>query len=115
MTPRGCLGALFFAPALWLALLSIGGTNDLAMLGMDWNNAPVVVVMCGLAVALGLAGYAALGWRSVVGAGMALLLAGVVATSLYIVVPMLHCWSYDTVAANDDGSYYCLNRDMSIR
>ncbi|WP_175411138.1 hypothetical protein [Streptomyces sp. TRM64462] len=114
MTPRGCLGALFFAPALWLALLSLGGTNDLDMLGMDGNNGPVVVVMCGLAVALGLAGYASLGWRSVVGAAMAVILSAVVCLSLYIVAPILHCWSYDTVATNDDGSYSCLNRDMSI-
>lgn len=114
MIVRIVFGTLFFAPALFFAALTVMGPAEVKMNGLGPNPAFPVVFLCGLAAVFGAIGYAIVGWRSIGGIIPALIVAALIGVGVYNIAPTLHCWSYDTVALNDDGSYRCLNRDMGV-
>lgn len=108
---RGCAGALFFAGAFFLILVSFSFTVEMETYpGLRDNLAPAAVWACGIAVVLAVGALAATGWRSVGGLVTALVVVLLVALRMYTVAPMLHCWSYDSVGRDSDGTYGCYNR-----
>jgi hypothetical protein len=56
-------------------------------------------------------GVALAGRRSRTAWAVAAALVALMALRMWTLTPMLHCWSYDSVSRDDDGSYRCLNRD----
>jgi hypothetical protein len=103
-------GALFAFAAL-VVLLAFGGTVEMETFpGLRENLAPVVVWMLVLAALTAAGGLALAGWRSLAGWAAVGLLAVLVGLRLWTLAPMLHCWSYDSVGREDDGSYTCVNR-----
>ncbi|MDI3406335.1 hypothetical protein [Streptomyces cavernicola] len=103
---------LLLVLGLFLTVFSLGFTVEMESFpGLRDNVAPIAVVvvliggLCGLAGAmlcarstprtaavLGLCLLAAVGWRT------------------YALAPMLPCWSHESVARNEDGSYTCYDR-----
>ncbi|WP_432137512.1 MULTISPECIES: hypothetical protein [unclassified Streptomyces] len=111
---RGCLAVVSLLFAVCLALFSHAGTIEMETFpGLRENRAPVVVWMLVLAAPAGVAGLACAGWRSTAGRIGMVLLVVIVALRMWTLAPMLHCWSYDSVGREDDGSYSCYNRDMT--
>ncbi|POX53209.1 hypothetical protein [Streptomyces sp. Ru72] len=107
---RSCLAVVVFACA-GLAV----GFAFLVTAGMDspgWqdNTAPMAVALSVVAALLSAGGLALAGrpyggWWVVVAA-----LGALIALRMWTLAPALHCWSYDSVGRNDDGSYSCGNR-----
>lgn len=108
---RGCAGAVLQAGALGLAVLSFGGTVEMETFpGLHQNRAPVVALLCAVAALLLVAGAAVGGRRARAGLVVAVCVGGLLVWRLSGLAPMLHCWSYDSVAREDDGSYRCVDR-----
>jgi hypothetical protein len=115
MTParvaRGCAAAAVFAFTGVVVLLCFGGTIEMESFpGLRENMAPVVVYMLVFAALLAVGGVALAGLRSYAGWAAVAALGALMALRMWTLTPMLHCWSYDSVGRNDDGSYSCYNR-----
>ncbi|MGW3241806.1 hypothetical protein [Streptomyces sp. NPDC001070] len=109
---RGCAAAALLAAGGFLALLSFFGATELGTFPGDLqeNRAPLVVTACVIAVLLTAGGVAAAGRGSCVALASAACVALLVTWRLYTIGPALHCWSYNTVVSNPDGSYDCVDR-----
>ncbi|MDX3234900.1 hypothetical protein PV392_04210 [Streptomyces sp. ME03-5709C] len=108
---RGCTAALVFAFAVLVVLFSFGGTIEMESFpGLQDNMGPVVVYMLVFAALVGVGGLALSGLRSYGGWAAVACIGAVMALRMWTLAPALHCWSYDSVGRNDDGSYYCVNR-----
>ncbi|WP_031477018.1 hypothetical protein [Streptomyces bicolor] len=108
---RCCAAGALFVFAALVVLFAFGGTVEMeAFPGLRENMGPVVVWMLVFAL-LPTAGAVALaGRRSRIGWVAAGALAVLVALRLWTLAPMLHCWSYDSVWRDEDGSYRCADR-----
>lgn len=108
---RGCAAAVVLVFAGIVVLFGFGGTIEMESFpGLHRNDAPLVVHMLVFAVLLAAGGLALAGWRSYVGWAAVVVLTALMALRMWTLTPMLHCWSYDRVGRNDDGSYSCVNR-----
>ncbi|WUD75253.1 hypothetical protein OG937_27960 [Streptomyces sp. NBC_00510] len=108
---RGCTAALAFAFAVLVVLFSFGGTIEMESFpGLRENMGPVIVYMLVFAALVGVGGLALSGWRSYGGWAAVACIGALMALRMWTLAPALHCWSYDSVGRNDDGSYYCVNR-----
>ncbi|MFI2432063.1 hypothetical protein [Streptomyces sp. NPDC018693] len=112
---RGCCAVVFLLFAVFMALFSFAGTVEMETFpGLRENRAPLVVYLLVFAVLVGIAGLACAGWRNRGGWFALAILGALIAVRMWTLTPMLHCWSYDTVGREDDGSYTCYNRDMTV-
>jgi hypothetical protein len=108
---RGCAAVLVFAFAALVVLISFGGTIEMESFpGLRENRAPIIVYMLVFATLVAVGGLAFTGWRSYGGWAVVVCLVALVAARMWTLAPALHCWSYDSVGRNDDGSYTCVNR-----
>ncbi|GAA3304522.1 hypothetical protein [Streptomyces cinereospinus] len=108
---RGCAAAVVFAFAVLVVLFAFGGTIEVDTAPwLDQNPAPVVVMMLVIAVLVTAGGVLLSGPRSYAGWIAAACVAALVVLRTWTLAPMLHCWSYDSVGRNEDGSYRCLDR-----
>ncbi|GGT07786.1 hypothetical protein [Streptomyces chromofuscus] len=108
---RGCAAAVVFAFAGLVVLFAFLGTVEMETFpGLRENLAPVVVWMLVFAVLVTAGGLALTGPRSYAGWITAACIAALIVLRMWTLAPMLHCWSYDSVGRNDDGSYSCVNR-----
>ncbi|MGP4083909.1 hypothetical protein [Streptomyces sp. KR55] len=108
---RGCAAAAVFAFAGLVVFFGFGSTAEMESFpGLRENLAPVVVYLLVFAALLAVGGLALAGRRSYAGWGAVVVLGVLMAVRIWTLAPMLHCWSYDSVGRNDDGSYSCVNR-----
>ncbi|MDX2644336.1 hypothetical protein PV341_12295 [Streptomyces sp. PA03-1a] len=108
---RGCTAALVFAIAVLVVLFSFLGTIEMESFpGLRDNLAPLAVYVLGFAALVAVGRLALSGWRSYGGRAAVACLGVLMALRMWTLAPMLHCWSYDSVGRNDDGSYNCVNR-----
>lgn len=108
---RGGAAAAVFAFAALVVCFAFGGTVEMESFpGLRENLAPVVVGMLVFAVLLTGGGLALAGRRSYTAWAVAAALVALMALRVWTLAPVLHCWSYDSVSRDDDGSYRCLNR-----
>lgn len=108
---RGCTAALVFAFAVLVVLFSFAGTIEMESFpGLRENMGPVIVYMLVFTAVVGVGGLALSGWRSYGGWAAVACLGALMAVRMWTLAPALHCWSYDSVGRNDDGSYTCVNR-----
>ncbi|WP_409472215.1 hypothetical protein [Streptomyces sp. HC307] len=108
---RGCAAAAVFACAGLVVLLGFGSTVEMESFpGLRENLAPAVVYLLVFAALLAVCGLALAGRRSRAGWGAVAVIGVLMAVRSWTLAPMLHCWSYDSVGRNDDGSYSCVNR-----
>ncbi|MFF7216017.1 hypothetical protein ACFZAU_36690 [Streptomyces sp. NPDC008238] len=108
---RGCTAAIVFAFAVLVVLFSFGGTIEMESFpGLRENMGPVIVYMLVFAALVGVGGLALSGWRSYGGWAAVACIGVLMAVRMWTLAPALHCWSYDSVGRNDDGSYSCVNR-----
>ncbi|MEU0188102.1 hypothetical protein ABZ312_44350 [Streptomyces sp. NPDC006207] len=108
---RGCTAALVFAIAVLVVLFSFLGTIEMESFpGLRDNLAPLAVYVLGFAALVAVGGLALSGWRSYGGWAAVACLGVLMALRMWTLAPMLHCWSYNSVGRNDDGSYNCVNR-----
>jgi hypothetical protein len=108
---RGCAAGGLFAFAALIVLLAFSATIEMeTFAGLRENLAPVAVglLVCALLPAAGAVALA--GWRSRAAWVLTGCLAALVALRLWTLAPMLHCWSYESVGREEDGSYTCVNR-----
>ncbi|MEU1619683.1 hypothetical protein ABZ479_20585 [Streptomyces sp. NPDC005722] len=107
---RGCTAAIVFAFAVLVVLFSFGGTIEMESFpGLRENMGPVIVYMLVFAALVGVGGLALSGWRSYGGWTAVACIGVLMAVRMWTLAPALHCWSYDSVGRNDDGSYSCVN------
>lgn len=108
---QGCAAGALFGFAALIVLLAFGTTIEMETFpGLRENLAPVAVWLLVFAV-LPAAGAVWLAGRRSRAAWCAVgCLAVLVGLRLWTLAPMLHCWSYDSVGREDDGSYRCVNR-----
>ncbi|MFF3558872.1 hypothetical protein ACFYXS_02350 [Streptomyces sp. NPDC002574] len=113
---RGCTAALVFGCAALVVLISFMGTTEMERFpGLRENRGPLIVYLLGFAALVTVGGLALSGWRSRGGWAAVACLGALMALRMWTLAPALHCWSYDSVGRNDDGSYSCLNRgDMRV-
>ncbi|TPQ15852.1 hypothetical protein [Streptomyces sporangiiformans] len=108
---RGCTAAVVFACAALIVLFGFLGTTEMESFpGLRENRAPVIVGMLVFAALLTAGALALAGRRSYVGWAAVAALGVLMALRMWTLAPMLHCWTYDSVGRNDDGSYRCVNR-----
>ncbi|MGD1216868.1 hypothetical protein AB9Q10_00375 [Streptomyces krungchingensis] len=108
---RGCTAALVFACAVLVVLISFGATIEMESFpGLRENMGPLTVYTLGFAALVTLGGLALSGWRSSAGWAAVACVGALMALRMWTLAPALHCWSYDSVGRNDDGSYNCVNR-----
>ncbi|MFM9369639.1 hypothetical protein [Streptomyces sp. Da 82-17] len=103
---------LLLVLGLFLTVFSLGFTVEMESFpGLRDNVAPIAVFAVAVAVLCGLAGVLLCARRlprTAVVLGLCLL-AGAV-WRVYALAPMLPCWSHDTVARNENGTYTCYDR-----
>ena len=112
---RGCAAVVAFGCAGLAVLFSFMVTTDTETVpGLRDNLAPMAVGALVFAALL-VVGAVALGGRpSYAGWAVAAVFGVLIALRMWTLAPILHCWSYDSVGRNDDGSYSCVNRgDMA--
>jgi uncharacterized membrane protein len=107
---RGCLAAVVLGCAGLAVCFAFLVTAGMDSPGWQDNAAPMAVALSVVAAlltagGLALAGRPYGGWWVVVAA-----LGALMALRMWTLAPVLHCWSYDSVGRNDDGSYSCGNR-----
>ncbi|MET9829372.1 hypothetical protein ABZ078_08680 [Streptomyces sp. NPDC006385] len=108
---RGGAAAAVFAFAALVVCFAFAGTVEMeSFSGLRENLAPVVVGMLLFAVLVTGGGLALAGRRSYTAWVVAAVLVALMALRMWTLAPMLHCWSYDSVGRNADGSYHCVNR-----
>ncbi|GAA3772514.1 hypothetical protein [Streptomyces chiangmaiensis] len=108
---RGCAAAAVFAFAVLVVLLGFACTIEMESFpGLRENLAPLVVYLLAFAALLAAGGLVLAGRRSYARWAAVVVLGALMALRMWTLAPMLHCWSYDSVGRNDDGSYDCVNR-----
>ncbi|WUD77323.1 hypothetical protein OG937_39275 [Streptomyces sp. NBC_00510] len=112
---RGCTAALVFAFAVLVVLFSFAGTIEMESFpGLRENRGPLIVSMLVFAALVAVGGLALSGWRSYGGWAAVACVGALAALRMWTLAPTLHCWTYDSVGRNDDGSYYCVNRGYML-
>ncbi|OIJ90944.1 hypothetical protein [Streptomyces colonosanans] len=107
----GCAAAAVFGFAALVVLFGFVCTIEMESFpGLRDNLAPLAVYALAFAVLLTVGGLALAGRRSYGGWAAVAVLGVLMALRMWTLAPMLHCWSYDSVGRDDDGSYSCVNR-----
>ncbi|MFF3910142.1 hypothetical protein ACFYZJ_30155 [Streptomyces sp. NPDC001848] len=108
---RGCAAVVAIGCAVLAVFFSFMVTTDMETVpGLRDNMAPMAVGALVFAALLVVGGTALGGRPSYAGWAVVALFGGLMALRMWTLAPMLHCWSYDSVGRNDDGSYSCVNR-----
>ncbi|MFD3451005.1 hypothetical protein ACFWVC_02395 [Streptomyces sp. NPDC058691] len=108
---RGCLVAFVFGCAASVVLFGIAGSIEMETgPGLRENQGPLVVCLLAFGALVTVGGLALSGWRSYGGWAAVACLGVLISLRMWTLAPALHCWSYDSVVRDDDGSYHCVNR-----
>ncbi|MFC7220251.1 hypothetical protein ACFQLX_19085 [Streptomyces polyrhachis] len=109
---RGCTAVFLFACAVLAVLLSFMATSEMeSSPGLRENMAPLAVCTLAFGALSAVGGLALTGRRSYGGSAAAICLGLLIALRMWTLAPALHCWSYDSVGRDADGSYRCVNRE----